>query len=233
MRISRRRFLAAAGGAVAAGVGAAVLASGPDYPVQGIDVSHWQGNIDWFSVANSGIAFAFAKATEGLTYMDPQFDTNWANMQAAGIIRGAYHFGHPGSDPIAQADFFLNTVQPVSGDLQMMLDLEVTDGQTPAQVWNWTQAFIGEIQAQTGAPGIIYTGFYFWRDRVGNPLNNLNCPFFLAAYVSNPDPYVPPAWSTWSFWQYSDTGRVPGISGNVDTDAWNGSIDNLYNLQLP
>ena len=63
--------------------------------------------------------------------------------------------------------------------------------------------------------------------------SNLNCPLFLAAYVSDPTPYVPPAWSTWSFWQYSDTGSVPGVSGSVDLDAWNGSVSSLDKLRLP
>src|SRR5262249_39837308 len=101
MAISRRRFLqAAAGTAGAACVGAGVysLAAGTDYAIQGIDASHWQGSINWTSVKNSGKTFAFYKATEGTTYTDPTFAANWAAIKNAGLIRGAYHFGHPGSD---------------------------------------------------------------------------------------------------------------------------------------
>jgi lysozyme len=232
MRINRRQFLAAAGGVAGVGSVAAVLASGSSYSIQGIDVASYQGNVNWNSVKGAGLAFGFDKATEGTSYKNPYFASNWANMKAAGIIRGAYHFGHPGSDPTTQADFFVNTVRPVKGDLQMTLDIEVTDGRTPAQVWSWIQTFIGRVKYRTGRPGIIYTGFYFWRDSVGNPRNNLNCPLWLAAYVSDPTPYVPPAWSTWSFWQYTSSGRVPGVSGNVDRDAWNGSLSSLKNLEL-
>jgi GH25 family lysozyme M1 (1,4-beta-N-acetylmuramidase) len=235
MRLSRRKFLtAAAGTAAAAVVGREVVseAAGTDYAIQGIDVSHWQGTINWTSVKNSGKRFAFMKATEGTTYTDPRFATNWAQSKAAGLIRGAYHFGHPGSDAIAQADRFINVVQPTSGDLQMMLDLEVNDGRTPSQVRSWVVSFIGRIQSRTGRPGIIYTGFYFWRDRAGNG-SNLNCPLFLAAYVSNPNNYVPAAWPYWTFWQYTSTGSCPGISGNVDRDAFNGSLTGLNNLRLP
>jgi GH25 family lysozyme M1 (1,4-beta-N-acetylmuramidase) len=237
MRINRRQFLTAAGGGVAAGLagaGAGALAiTGGSFPIKGIDVASYQGNVNWTKVKNAGLTFAFDKATEGTTYTNPYFASNWAKMNSAGIIRGAYHYGHPSVDAVAQADFFINTVQPVSGDLQMTLDIEVTDGQTPSQVWSWIQAFIAEISSRTGRPGIIYTGFYFWRDSVGNPTNNLNCPLWLAAYVSNPSAYVPPAWSTYSFWQYTDTGHVNGVSGNVDRDAWNGSLSGLNNLRLP
>jgi lysozyme len=232
--MNRRQFFAAGAG-VAAGVAGVTLASPPSgssYPIQGIDVASYQGNVNWTKVKGAGLTFGFDKATEGTTYRNPYFAGNWANIKSAGIIRGAYHFGHPGSNPTTQADFFINTVSPVHGDLQMTLDIEVTDGRTPAQVWSWIQAFIARIQYRTGRPGIIYTGFYFWRDSVGNPRNNLNCPLWLAAYVSDPTPYVPPAWSTWSFWQYTDAGSVPGVSGNVDRDAWNGSLAGLNRLRL-
>lgn len=235
MRMSRRRFLATTAG-VAAGVAGSALvspASGSSYSIQGIDCASYQGNVNWRSVKGAGLTFGFEKATEGTTYTNPYFAGNWSNMKSAGIIRGAYHYGHPGSNPTTQADFFVNTVKPVAGDLQMTLDIETTDGRTPSQVWSWIQSFIGRIKYRTGRPGIIYTGYYFWVNSVGNPRNNLNCPLWLAAYVSNPSSYVPPAWSTWSFWQYTDTGSVPGVSGYVDRDAWNGSLSGLNGLRLP
>jgi GH25 family lysozyme M1 (1,4-beta-N-acetylmuramidase) len=114
----------------------------------------------------------------------------------------------------------------------MTLDIEVTDGKTSSQVRSWIVSFINRIKTRTGRPGIIYTGFYFWRDSAGNG-SNLNCPLWLAAYVSNPANYVPAAWSTWSFWQYTSSGTCPGVSGNVDRDAWNGSLTGLNNLRLP
>ncbi len=234
MPSTRRQFLGAAA-ASAAGLAATVrptLAAGTDYSVQGVDVSHYQGTINWSSVKASGKAFAFCKATEGTTYTDPNFASYWAGMKSVGLIRGAYHFGRPGSDPTVQADHFVNTVAPVNGDLQLVLDLETSDGKTPSQVRSWTVTFLNRVQARTGRPGIIYTGFYFWRDSAGNG-SNLNCPLWLAAYVSDPAPYVPAAWGTWSFWQYTSFGSVPGVSGNVDRDAWNGSLAALNNLRLP
>jgi GH25 family lysozyme M1 (1,4-beta-N-acetylmuramidase) len=234
MTLSRRRFLKTSA-AVAAGVASTTpvsLADGTSYAIQGLDVASYQGYPDWTAVKNSSKTFAFTKATEGTTYTNPYFATNWSRIKAAGLIRGAYHFGHPAYDAVTQANFFCNVVQPRSGDLQMALDIEVTDGRSPSQVRSWIVAFINQIQARTGRPGIIYTGFYFWRDSAGNG-SNLNCPLWLAAYVSDPTPYVPAAWSTWSFWQYTSSGSIPGVSGNVDRDAWNGTLTNLNRLRLP
>jgi len=234
MTLSRRRFLKASA-AVAAGVAgttAVSVADGTSYPIQGLDVASYQGYPNWTAIRNSGKTFAFTKATEGTTYTNPYFATNWSRIKVAGLIRGAYHYGRPGTDAVAQANRFCDVVQPRSGDLQMALDIEVTDGRTPSQVRSWIVAFINQIQVRTGRPGIIYTGFYFWRDRAGNG-SNLNCPLWLAAYVSNPAPYVPAAWTTWSFWQYTSTGSIPGVSGNVDRDAWNGTLTNLNRLRLP
>lgn len=235
MRLSRRQFLGTAAAGAAAGVlgtAASSRASGTSYSVQGIDVASYQGYPNWSSVKSSGKSFAFTKATEGTTYTNPYFATNWSRMKSAGLIRGAYHYGRPGTDPTSQADYFCNTVHPTSGDLQMTLDIETTDGKSSSQVRSWIVTFINRIQYRTGRPGIIYTGFYFWRDSAGNG-SNLNCPLWLAAYVSDPSSYVPAAWSTWSFWQYTSSGSVSGVSGNVDRDAWNGTLTGLNNLRLP
>jgi GH25 family lysozyme M1 (1,4-beta-N-acetylmuramidase) len=210
----------------------------------GVDVSVYQGNVNWQAVRRAGITFAIAKATEGTGYTDRYINANIAGMKRNGIVPGAYHFGHPGSDPIAQARRFASVVKSANGGhyhgvLQLVLDLEVTDGRSSGQVWSWTQNFIAEIHRQTGRPGIIYTGFYFWRDRVGNPNNNLNCPLWLAAYVSEGQTggLTPRAWSRvgWAFWQYTDRGRVGGIAGNVDRDYFKntGSYSNINALRIP
>src|SRR5262249_32662331 len=109
MPLSRRAFLATAAG----GLASSAAAPGPttSYP-RGIDISHWQGTINWTGAKNSGLTFAFCKATEGTTYKDPSFAANWPAMKAVGLIRGAYHFGRPGSDAAAQAKFFVKTVRP-------------------------------------------------------------------------------------------------------------------------
>jgi GH25 family lysozyme M1 (1,4-beta-N-acetylmuramidase) len=80
--------------------------------INGIDVSHYQGTINWTSVKSAGIEFAICKATEGTTYTDPTFATNYSHMKSKGITRGAYHFARPASDAVTQARFFVNTVMP-------------------------------------------------------------------------------------------------------------------------
>jgi GH25 family lysozyme M1 (1,4-beta-N-acetylmuramidase) len=212
--------------------------------LSGIDVSSYQGNVNWTAVRRAGITFAIAKATEGTGYTDRYINQNIAGMKRAGIIPGAYHFAHPGIDATAQANKFTSVVRAANGGnfrglLQLVLDLEVTDGRSPAQVWAWTQTFVARVKAVTGRPCIIYTGFYFWRDRVGNPNNNLNCPLWLAAYVpeSSTAGLTPRAWAGvgWAFWQYTSSGRVAGVSGNVDRDYFRngGSYPNINALRFP
>src|SRR4051812_45840051 len=99
----------------------------------GIDVSHYQGKVDWFAVARGNVKFAFAKASEGNLAVDATFRDNWQRMQEAGLFRGAYHFGRPGRDPEAQAALFASVVGALGfRDLPPVLDLEESDGQSAA-----------------------------------------------------------------------------------------------------
>lgn len=235
MPLSRRQFLKSAAPVAVTGAAAGIALAQTSSYLKGIDVSRWQLNVNWTSVKAAGNTFAFCKANDGLTGQDPYFAQNWPAMKAAGLIRGAYHFARPNTSAIAQADAFFNIVKPTRGDLQLVVDLESAEGQNAATIWAWTQAFVQRIKERTGRPCIIYTGFYFWRDVMGNPSNNLNCPLWLPSYsVTNPaNLLVPAAWSTWSFWQYSSTGSVPGISGNVDLNYFKSSLAQLQALCLP
>ncbi len=235
MAMNRRQFLTRGAGllalAAAGGLPRRARAGDSWYPA-GMDVSHWDGVIDWDTVAANGIVFTIAKATEGTTFHDPQFDRNWSEMARVGILRAAYHYGHPGTNAAAQADFFVNTVNPQSGDLLLCLDLETTDNKSPAQVWAWVQDFVAEIEAWTGLPPMIYTSPYFWTHQVGNPKDNLGCPLWIANWgVSWPT--VPRAWPDWNFWQYDANSRVPGVAGPVDADTFNGAQSDLVNFTYP
>ena len=170
----------------------------------GIDVSHHQGDVTWHSVASSGVEFAFAKATENSAFVDPKFSANWTGIQAAGLFRGAYHFGRPGGDPETQAAHFASVVGDLSfRDLPPALDLEVSDGHDAAHVLEWARAFVNKAESLFGRQLIIYTGS-FWRGPMGDP----NDPFFrdralwLAAYVAQPT--IPASWNKWLFWQYTE-----------------------------
>lgn len=231
MRHTRRAVLAA-GLAAAGGAGvAAERSDATSHELQGIDVSRWQREVDFARVAEAGISFCFCKATEGLAHVDPMFAANWPAMASVGLVRGAYHFGRPAADAAGQADFVFETVRPAAGDLPLVLDLERDDGLPPAAVRTWTQAFVKRLRDRMGRPPIIYTGFFFWRDKAGDG-DALGCPLWLAAYVDDPATLVPRAWDHWSFWQYTSRGTVPGVRGHVDRDAWHGDRAALEALRL-
>jgi lysozyme len=188
-------------------------------PVQGVDVSHYQGNFNW----QRGVAFGYASTGDGAGYSDPLFGSNWANMQAAGVLRGAYQFFEPGEDPTAQANMMVAAVGQLGpGDLPCMIDVEITGGQSGATIAANVRTWINVVRAGTGLTPIIYTGPYFWDDNVGDTSFG-DIPLWIADYGPS-CPAVPNGWSTWTLWQYGDSG------GSLDTDVFNGSLGDLQAL---
>jgi lysozyme len=192
----------------------------------GVDVSHYQGTINWASVRTAGIMFAYAKATEGITYTDPLFATNWSAMKAAGVVRGAYLYFHSNDDPIAEADHFLSVVGSIqAGDLPPMLDVEVTDSQTPAVIAATLNTCAARLQAVTGRVPVIYTSPSFWTGSVGST-GFSGLPLWIANWGVT-CPSMPVGWTNWAIWQYSDAGTVNGITGAVDLDEFNGTMSDM------
>ncbi|MEA2697456.1 MAG: lysozyme [Myxococcales bacterium] len=205
-------------------------------PVLGIDVSHHNGPVDWFAVSGSDVKFAFAKATEGNSLVDPQFDANWKGMGNVGLLRGAYHFARPGGDPEIQAAHFASTVGPRSfGGLPPALDLETDGGLPPAQVVQWTLAFLARAEALFGRPLIIYTGG-LWRRTLKDPdVPQLRDRWLWTARYGSNQPVVPRTWARWDIWQFTDgesgaVQRIPGISGPCDCDRFRGDLPELQAL---
>jgi lysozyme len=196
--------------------------------VPGIDVSEVQGAIDWNGVGASGVQFAFARAADGLRE-DALFDQNYAAMQVAGLIRGAYQFFEPRQDPAQQAALLLAKIGSLGmGDLPPVLDVEVTGGQSPAVVAEEIQTWVSTVQAAIGRPPIIYTSPAIWAGLLSSPPS-----FGTLLWIANWNvscPTVPSSWSTWTFWQHADNGSVPGIGFVVDLDEFNGSATDLENL---
>ena len=190
----------------------------------GIDVSHFQGTVNWTEVTGSGIVFAFAKATDGITYVDPEFAVNWPAMQSAGLLRGAYHFYEPADDPASQAQNFLSTVSLAPGDLPPVLDVETLGGVSSGLLWSGVAAWLQAVQTATGRQPILYIAPDFWNDNSPD-LALTSYPLWLADYSSQPT--LPNGWSTWHFWQHSETGSVPGVSNAVDLDLFNGTPTQL------
>lgn len=205
--------------------------------VQGVDVSHHQGIIDWSTVAGAGTLFAFAKATEGDSFVDSQFVANWAGMKSAGIMRGAYHFFHPAKPAKAQADKFLEVVNALEpGDLPPALDIEETPGHNE---WNdllkddrvnVAVDWLNQIGQALGVRPFLYTRRGFVKKYLGDPGPLASFPLWIAHYTNSSQPTVPAGWDQWTLWQYSESGTVEGIAGSVDLDDFNGSFGDLQGL---
>jgi lysozyme len=195
---------------------------------KGVDASHFDGAVNWAAAKRDGVVFAIIKATEGTSFVDDHFATNWTNTQANGIVHGAYHFFRPKVDPVAQADFFVKIAGiPKSGDLPPVIDLEVTDGLTGAQVATRARTFLQRVQQKTGRVPMIYTSVRVFNTLLGGPSGF--SPYFL--WVANWNvrcPNIPdPPWTRWTFWQSSATGTVAGFSDPVDVDNFNGTPADL------
>jgi lysozyme len=190
---------------------------------QGIDVSKDQGDVDWAAVAAAGTAFAFVKATDGQTYVDPMFAQNWAGARAAGLLRGAYHFFRAEDSPQAQAEFFWQTVGG-GNDLPLVVDVEETMGQSAAVVVSNLQLFVASLQQWAGRQPMIYTAPGFWNGLSTSAFGSF--PLWVAEY-GVAEPQMPAGWTLWDFWQHSETGQLAGIQGNVDLNVYSGSLDEL------
>jgi lysozyme len=196
--------------------------------VKGLDVYHGDngGNpIDWNAVAAGGMSFAFMKATEGTTFVDSSFATNWPGVKAAGMVRGAYHFFHSDLDPVVQATFFLATVGPITQDDLLVLDLETTNGQTAATILSHAETFMATVKAKSGTTPILYTSPAFLTS-----YGTLGAyPLWIANYAVT-CPNVPSEWSTYTFWQSTGSGTFAPLSGSVDLDTFNGTLAQLKAL---
>ncbi|MEK4097822.1 GH25 family lysozyme [Bacillus sp. FSL E2-0195] len=186
-----------------------------------IDVSHWEGNINWNAVKSSGIPAAYAKATEGVNYIDPTFVQNVQAARDANVLIGAYHFAHPEqNDAISEAKHFVNILQSNQTDLIPVLDLESpTDTSnsslTGATISNWARSFVNYVKQATGKNVMLYTGVWYINEFGISGLSDI--PLWISKYSS-----IPPAdaggWTEWTAWQYTDSGQISGV-GNCDVSA--------------
>ncbi len=200
----------------------------------GIDISHWQGTVNWTKVRSDDITFAFLKATEGTTYADPTLATNWAGAERVGIYRAAYHFARPSTaagSAVRQARFFVSRTGTFDGvgDLPPVLDLEATGGLRPKALRAWVSTWLTTVEQLTGRTPVLYFSPYFWIDNLGDSTAFTRYPLWIAHYTTE-RPMVPGGWPTWTFWQRTSTGRVDGIGGNVDMNRFNGTSAELAAL---
>lgn len=192
--------------------------------VHGVDVSRWQGNINWGKLRAQGANFAYIKATDGGDHLDPMFMRNWRNADAAGLKRGAYHFFYWCRTAGEQADWFIRNVPRVQGALPPVIDVEWNGDSSckrrPSRekVLEKMQVFMDKLERYYGQRPIIYTSPDFYRDNLRGAF--LDYPFWLRAVAAHPSKVYPGR--RWLFWQYSGSGLSHGVSGRVDLNVFHG-----------
>ena len=202
------------------------------YNVHGIDISHYQGEVDWNMLEKTRqgrfpVEFIFMKATEGGDFADDKFVANFDSARAHGFIRGAYHFYNPKTDPNKQADFFIRSVKLEPGDLPPVLDIEkkskdVKKLQGDLKIW------LRKIENHYGVKPIIYASYKF-KTRYLNDSIFDTYPYWIAHYYVDSVKYQ----GEWKFWQHTDVGTLPGIDEQVDLNVFNGSSVNLRKMLIP
>jgi lysozyme len=197
-----------------------------------IDLSHHNQNLDFSQIRNDGgILGVIHKATQGTGYTDPTYDSHMTQALDAGLLWGAYHFG-TGSDGVEQAQHFLDVVSPGDQTL-LVLDFE-GNPHGPSMNLEEARGFVTHVYQTVGRWPMLYSGYYI-KELLGSQMDPVlaNCRFWLAQY--GPTPVVPPNWTTWDLWQYTDGAagpaphEVPG-AGRCDRDKFNGDESGLQML---
>jgi len=193
------------------------------YNIHGIDVSYYQGKIDWQKVREMKedgvqVSFAIIKATEGLASVDPYFQRNWREAAKVGIVCGAYHFFRPSKSGKQQARLFLQTVEFETGDLPPVVDIEHLNGATPAEMRKELKAFLDHVEEKTKVKPIIYSGLTYYNDYLKGYFDGY--PLWIAHYYKSE--LKIDASANWFFWQHSDKARITGINHVVDFNAFRG-----------
>ena len=202
------------------------------YSMHGIDVSHYQGDINWKMLKQTRqgkfpVQFIFIKATEGGDFSDDKFVANFDSAKAHGFIRGAYHFYNPKTDANKQADFFIRSVKLEPGDLPPVLDIEMKSKdmkklQQDLKIW------LGKIENHYGVKPIIYASYKFKTKYLNDSIFD-TYPYWIAHYYVDSVRYR----GEWKFWQHTDVGTLPGIAEKVDLNVFNGTSAELQKLLIP
>jgi lysozyme len=209
------------------------VAAAQKHPIHGIDISKWQGRVDWASLRSAGTQFAFIKATEGGDHIDERFLENWNAAKRAGVPRGAYHFVYWCRPAHEQAEWFRRNVPADPDALPPVLDLEWNNNsrcpqRVPReQALEMTRIMLQAMEAHTGKRPIIYTDINFHADVLDGSFNDY--PFWLRSVAAEPHERFNNR--RWTFWQFTTTGRVPGVSGDVDRNVFYGT-ENQWNTFL-
>lgn len=191
----------------------------------GIDVSRYEGEIDWKKVAGAGYKFAVLRATLGDYYTDPTFYTNWAGAVKAGLLVSMYHVVVSTNYADRQISRFFSVIGSRKSSFPLILDIEREDNVSNTANTACIRDCISQIAKHDSRKPIIYTAKYYWKDHVLPVTDWSKYDLWVASYDKTP--YLPPSWKNWRFWQYSASGKVPGISGGCDMNYFNGTYTQL------
>jgi len=198
----------------------------------GIDVSHHQGRIDWSQVALSNaesdcpVKFVIIKATEGGTFVDPDFETNLKGAREAGFVCGVYHFFNPSTPAGKQADFYINNVKLNKGDFAPVVDVERT-GRSDKELQDGLSEFLSIIEKHYGVKPIIYASAKFRKRHLDSDRFNYYPVWIAHYYVVRPDSDV-----KWRIWQFTDRARVNGIAEYTDLNVFSGTEADFNSLRV-
>lgn len=199
---------------------------------QGIDVSSWQGNINFNLVKQSGIDIVYIKSSEGSTYIDPYFEQNYNNAKANGLKVGFYHYVTARTTYQAeeQANFFARVISGKSADCRLAMDFESFGSLSVSEINEISRVFLETLQNSTKKEVVIYSNSYTARTILSSSLTIY--PLWVANYdVSEPGSNG--KWNTWVGWQYTSMGNVSGINGYVDRNQFTENIFLSDTSELP
>lgn len=195
------------------------------YSVYGIDVSRWQGEIDWRAVQHDEIKFAFIKASQGVNKVDTFFKSNWKQAGELKVYKGAYHYYEPNRPAKEQAANFIRQVELEIGDMPPVLDLEEPITIPLGEFQHNVQIWLDEVEKHYQVRPIIYASPSYYRSYLMEAFYNY--PVWIAQYRKYPNPQLPKEGEQWLFWQFTNEGKVNGINGDVDLDVFYGSLKEL------
>ena len=201
--------------------------SNEKYPIRGVDVSEYQGEIDWKTLSKQDIQFAFIKATEGSSYVDEYFKANWENAQKTKLAIGAYHFFSFDSGGKTQAENFINNVSKTKNMLIPVIDVEYykSENNDREEIKKELKIMADELEAYYGKNPIIYTTQSAYKDFIIDDFTNN--PIWIRDVIKEPEL---PDGREWTFWQYSDKGNLKGYKGvekYIDLNVFNGNNKKL------
>ncbi len=200
--------------------------------MRGIDVSKWQGEVDWRAVRAAGVRFAYIRVSDGATIMDGQFARNWEGARAAGMMRGVYQYFRPEEDPVVQADLLLAAMGPPrAGDLPPAIDVEVSGGQDPRELVRRIDRWVARVRRATGLRPVVYASALGWIALAGNSRRFRSHPLWVAHHDVE-CPSTPTGWRHWAFHQKSKRAVIGGVAGLVDENWFRGSLRALRRLTV-